>query len=160
MSRAFVTESDREEAFVPPPLALPPGVPNRITPDGAARLRAELAALVAERAVLRAGGPEARARLLVVGPRITLIEARIPTWVETPCRPQPATVVFGATVTLSDGDRERSYRIVGIDEADPARGWISFLAPIATAVLGAAVGDLVRVRTPRGDEELEVVGIR
>lgn len=161
MSRAFVTESDREESFAVPPLALPAGVPNRITPAGAARLRAELAALVEERSRLRKDErPESRARLLVVGPRIALLEARILTWVETPCPARPQTAIFGAHVTLTDGERTRIFQIVGIDEADAANGRVSFLSPLASAVLGAEVGDAVRVQTPRGEEELEVTEIR
>ena len=161
VSRAFVTETDREEAVAVPPLALPPGVPNRITPDGAARLRAELAALLTERARLRGDDrPEARARLLVVNPRIALLEARLPTWVETACAARPPTVVFGARVKVSDGARTRDLRVVGVDEVDPPSGQISFLSPLAAALLGATEGDVVTARTPRGEDELEILEIR
>ena len=70
-------------------------------------------------------------------------------------------VYFGATVTVVDeeGD-ERTVSIVGVDELDPARGRVSWISPIATALLKASVGDVVTMRTPRGKEELEVIAIR
>lgn len=161
VSRAFVKESEREESVPVSALSLPPGVPNRITPEGAARLRAELDSLLAERARLRADErAEARSRLAALAPRIALLEARVGTWVETACAPDADRVVFGATVVVSDLDGLlRRWQIVGVDESDPSAGRISFLAPIAQATLGAAVGDAVRVRAPRGEEELEVVEI-
>jgi transcription elongation factor GreB len=70
-------------------------------------------------------------------------------------------VFFGATVTyarLSD-DAEVTITIVGVDEADSAAGRISWVAPMARALLGARVGDLRKVRTPAGAEEIEVVDI-
>ncbi|MDP2317054.1 MAG: GreA/GreB family elongation factor [Pseudomonadota bacterium] len=161
MSRAFVKEMEHEAAVPVPALSLPPGVPNRITPAGAARLRAELDALQAERSRLRTDDrAEARSRASAIAPRIALLEARAGTWVETPCAPHPDRVVFGSTVTLADLDgKTRRWQIVGVDEAEPTAGRLSFLAPIAQAALGAEVGDVVRVRAPRGEEELEVLEI-
>jgi len=70
-------------------------------------------------------------------------------------------VYFGATVTVADeSGAERTVSIVGIDELDPTRGRVSWLSPIATALLKASVGDVVTLRTPRGTEELEIVAIR
>jgi len=70
-------------------------------------------------------------------------------------------VFFGATVTVSDSTgAERSVSIVGMDEVDPARGRVSWVSPIARALLKARVGDSVMLRTPSGAEELEVVEIR
>ena len=70
-------------------------------------------------------------------------------------------VYFGATVTFLDESREeRSVSIVGADELDPGRGRVSWISPIATALLKASVGDVVTLRTPRGAEELQVVAIR
>jgi transcription elongation factor GreB len=54
---------------------------------------------------------------------------------------------------------ERRYRLVGVDEADPRRGALSWRSPLAAALLGARVGDTVTFRSPRGDEELEVVAL-
>jgi transcription elongation factor GreB len=74
-------------------------------------------------------------------------------------RTQPADRVrFGATVTVRGEDgAERRYRIVGVDEAEPARGALSWRSPLAAALLGARVGDTVTFRLPRGEEELKVV---
>ena len=69
-------------------------------------------------------------------------------------------VFFGATVTYADEeDREHTVRIVGIDETRPEEGEISWISPVARALLSAERGDVVTLRAPGGDEELEVVGI-
>ena len=74
---------------------------------------------------------------------------------------QHEQVFFGATVTISDpSGNERTVSIVGIDEVDPARGRVSWISPIARALLKAREGDLVTLRTPAGAEEIEVVEIR
>ena len=70
-------------------------------------------------------------------------------------------VYFGATVTVADeSGAERIVSIVGVDEIDPGRGRVSWISPIATALLKASVGDVVTMRTPRGPEELEIIAIR
>ncbi len=70
-------------------------------------------------------------------------------------------VYFGATVTVADeSGAERTVSIVGVDELDPGRGRVSWISPIATALLKASVGDVVTLRTPRGTEELEIIAIR
>ena len=70
-------------------------------------------------------------------------------------------VFFGATVTVLDEEgNERTVSIVGVDELDPVRGRVSWISPIASALLKASVGDVVTLRTPRGTEELEVLDIR
>ncbi len=70
-------------------------------------------------------------------------------------------VYFGATVTVADqSGTERTVTIVGVDELDPAHGRVSWISPIATALLKASVGDTVTMRTPQGPEDLEVLAIR
>jgi transcription elongation factor GreB len=71
---------------------------------------------------------------------------------------QPADEVrFGASVTLRyESGEERTYRIVGVDEAEPSEGTIAFVSPLARALLGAKQGSFVSVRTPSGEEEVEV----
>jgi len=71
-------------------------------------------------------------------------------------------VVFGATVTVEDSDtsEQQTYRIVGEDEADIKAGTISVTAPVARALIGREVGDSVRVRTPKGFRELEIVDVK
>jgi transcription elongation factor GreB len=69
-------------------------------------------------------------------------------------------VLFGATVTVLDEDeRERVYRIVGQDEIDPKNGWVSWVSPIAKALLNSKVGDVVQFISPKGIEDLEVIKI-
>lgn len=162
MSRAFVKETDVEEVAPIPPPALPPGVPNHITPAGVARFKAERVALMDERARLRGDEtPEARARLGMIAARLAWIEARTPTWVETAPPPRPATVSFGCTVEVEteDGAR-RTLTLVGVDEVDPAAGRVSFLAPVARALIGAEPGDTGTVTTPRGEETWTIVAVR
>jgi transcription elongation factor GreA len=71
-------------------------------------------------------------------------------------------VVFGATVTVSDVDNgeKQTYTIVGEDEADIKQGLISITAPVARAMIGREVGDTVKVRTPKGQREIEIVGVK
>lgn len=162
MSRAFVKESDQDELPPIPPPALPPGVPNHVTPAGAARFRAEHQALAAERATLRGqADPQSRARTATVLARLAWLDARAPTWVETAVPRDPAQVCFGCTVQVQDEEgAERALTLVGVDEVDVAAGRLSFLSPVARALVGAAVGDTVTVRTPRGEESWTVVALR
>ncbi|MDO8962073.1 MAG: transcription elongation factor GreB [Methylophilus sp.] len=71
-------------------------------------------------------------------------------------------VFFGAWVTLFNlaDDSEHTYRIVGKDEIEPTKGYISWISPLAKAMLGKSIGDTVRVVTPKGEEAFEVVEIR
>jgi transcription elongation factor GreB len=70
-------------------------------------------------------------------------------------------VFFGATVTIADrAGNERAVTIVGLDEVDPARGRVSWVSPIARALIKSRVGDVVKLRTPAGAEEIEVREIR
>ena len=90
------------------------------------------------------------------------LEARIASAIVVDPAAQPADrVAFGASVDLLDEHDQRSrYRIVGEDEADAEHGSVSWLSPLAQAVLGAQVGDEVVWRRPAGDLRLEIVGIR
>ena len=73
----------------------------------------------------------------------------------------PTRVFFGAWVTLEDEDgAEVTYRIVGPDESDVDKGWISMEAPVAKALMGKRQGDEVVVRRPKGEMEYTVVAIR
>ncbi len=70
-------------------------------------------------------------------------------------------VYFGATVTvIEESGAERTVSIVGVDELDPSRGRVSWVSPIGTALLKASVGAVVTLRTPRGNEELEIIAVR
>ncbi len=98
-------------------------------------------------------------RLREIDRRLHFLERRIrQAIVVDAARPaDPDRVLFGATVTFLDAaHNERRVTIVGVDEADLARGEVSLLSPVARALLGRRVGDQVRVRTPRGDDTVEI----
>lgn len=167
MSRAFVRESDDqpEQPITRQPSALPPGAKNYLTAAGAENLRAELArlseverpSLVAERE-----DPEAKRRLLILDQRIEELEESLRIAEVVQPKDGPANEVrFGATVTVRDSAGEEStYRIVGVDEMDLDRDWVSWISPIARALMGARTGDRVRFRFPAGEQELEVIALR
>jgi transcription elongation factor GreA len=95
--------------------------------------------------------------------RIRDIEAKLAfADVIDPTRLSGERVVFGATVTIEDPDtsEKQTYRIVGEDEADIKNGTISVTAPVARAMIGREVGDTVRVKTPKGFRELEIVEVK
>jgi transcription elongation factor GreB len=70
-------------------------------------------------------------------------------------------VFFGATVTCANvRDEERTVKIVGVDEVDLAKGHVSWISPIAKALLRAEQGDVVKLRTPAGVEELEILRVQ
>jgi transcription elongation factor GreB len=164
MNKAFTKEEDADEPPVVPARApLPPGATNYVTTRGLALLRAELDRLEAERAELEAtdeGADRHRALALVDGRRAELTLRLASATVVEPSEQPHDEVRFGATATVRAEDGAvRRYRIVGVDEADVAAGRVAFLAPLARALLGKRVGDAAIVKTPRGDEELELVAI-
>lgn len=71
-------------------------------------------------------------------------------------------VFFGAWVTIFNlnNDAEHTYRIVGKDEIAPSKGYISWISPLAKALLGKTIGDAMKVSTPKGEETFEIVDIR
>jgi transcription elongation factor GreB len=163
MSKAFTREPEDEVDDRPARsfgAELPEGARNYTTPAGAARQREELDRLAhVERPALLAAGDtralhELDRRLAFLRRRVEALE------VVDPASQPPGVALFGAAVRLRDDDgHERRCRIVGVDEANPARGDVSWFSPLARALLGARVGEVVTVRSPRGDEELEVVAI-
>jgi len=166
MSKAFLRESDEpdDEPVPPPTAALPPGAKNYLTADGARRLRAELARLVeTERPPLAAhtDDPEVKRDLQRLDRRIRALERSLQTAEIVTAGEGPAGVVrFGCAVTVRDrAGEEARYRIVGVDEIDPDRGEISWLSPLARALLNARVGQRVTFSTPRGPAELDVIAI-
>lgn len=145
MSRAFVKESDGADGQELPELQVSPHR-NLVTPAGRLQIEAKVEQLQAELSVARAGADRAL---------IARIQRDLRYWKE---RLRTAEVVmatatdivrFGSTVTLEKKDGSRvEYQIVGEDEADPARGRISYVAPIAKLLIGASEGD--RVALPDG----------
>lgn len=165
MSRAFVRESDDrpELPIARQASALPAGAKNYLTADGAQRLSDELRRLVSvERSALSGSeDADAKRRLLALDQRIQQLETSLQSAEVVSAIDGPADVVrFGATVTIrrEDGDEDQ-YRIVGVDEIDLDRGWVSWASPIARALLNAKRGDRVQFRFPSGEEQLEVIAI-
>jgi transcription elongation factor GreB len=164
VSKGFTKDDATDEPLVVPPRApLPDGVANYVTPRGLELLRDELAALTARRARAEsraADDPDAAREAAVLATRAGELEVRIDGAVPVDPHGQPRdTVRFGARVSVRGASGERRYRIVGVDEADPAAGTIAFTSPLARALLGKHLGDTASVRTPRGDDELEVLAI-
>lgn len=156
MSRAFVKESDEVEEL---PDRLISEHPNFVTPEGLAQIEAEVARFDAAHA--EAVRAHDRAAIAVAARDLRYWTARRASAEVLPPPDEADEVRFGAKVTferLSSGTgdgRRQTYRIVGEDEADPARGTLSYVSPLARALIGKSIGDTVR--TPGG--EVEIVAI-
>lgn len=163
VSRAFVKEEQPAAPPMAPPRApLPSGVPNYVTERGLSLLRRELDALGVERAQAESTlDSEQRAiALSLLAQRRAALDARLGCAVLVIPRSPCHEVRFGATVAVRGEDgQERHYQLVGVDEAEPAQGRIAFVSPVARALLGRQAGDVTTVRTPRGDETLEVLEV-
>jgi transcription elongation factor GreB len=164
MSKAFTSGEIPDLAPMArrPPPRLSPGEIRYVTPEGHAELRDALARTVAERSHAAALPEPARtARLADLGRREALLEATLATLtVLTPESAPDGQVGFGAWVTVEDADGARTtWRLVGADEADAARGLISVNAPVARALLGRTVGETVEVVRPGGTVELTIVAV-
>ncbi|WP_128546815.1 GreA/GreB family elongation factor [Larkinella soli] len=169
MSRAFLKNETADDPVVIPARApLPPGVTNYVTPRGLNLLRAELDDLEAERAGVQtteADENERSRQLALLNGRIALLNQRIASARVVDAHDHPADEIrFGATVmlrTVSDrqAGEERRLTIVGVDEADASKGCIAFTSPIARAMTGKKIGEIVSLRTGRGEEVFEVLGI-
>jgi len=159
--------------------ALPPGTRNYITRQGHDRLRAEWHALlrverpqVVEVVSWAAGNGDrsengdylyGKKRLREIDRRVRFLEQRlaIAEVVDPARQPNRDQVFFGATVTyVNERDEQRSVTILGVDEADFRRGEVSLHSPIARALLRARRGEMVKLQTPTGPEELEILEIR
>ena len=180
MSKAFVKESDDqpdlpEEDDAP----LPAGVKNYMTPDGHRQMQEELQRLIREERpktveiVSWAAGNGDRSengdylygkkRLREIDRRIRFLTKRLESAevVDPSRQTRRDQVFFGASVTYANrAGAEKTVTIVGIDEADLERGQVSWISPIARALLKAHEGDAVEVRTPAGAEQIEIVEIR
>lgn len=178
MSKAFTKESEPEEIVPDAAAALPTGVKNYITSAGMARLRAELKQLqsverpkIVDIVSWAAGNGDrsengdylyGKKRLREIDRRIRFLLKRmeIAEIVDPARQTNHDRVYFGATVTYCDeNDAERTVRIVGIDEARTEQGEISWVSPMARALLRGSVGDLVIVRAPGGETEFEITAI-
>jgi len=181
MNKAFTRESDGDDtddgADAGP--VLPKGTKNYITPTGFRRMQDELRNLmrverpkVVEIVSWAAGNGDrsengdylyGKKRLREIDRRVRFLTKRleIAEIVDASQQPNKDRVFFGATVTYArEDDSEHTVTILGVDEADINKGQVSWVSPIARALLKAQVGDLVDVRTPQGIEQVEVLEIR
>ena len=161
MSRAFVNEDAGNDRPDLPERPVPPG-PNFVTPRGLDALKNDLAALQAERQALKTR-PDRLDKLAEAAAErdIRWLEARLKAAVVIdPANHDLGEVAFGLSVTVSDPDGiETTYEITGEDEADATRHRIAPASPLARALLGTRVGDLVTWKRPVGNLDLEVTRI-
>jgi transcription elongation factor GreB len=175
MSKAFTRESDAEEELEIAPAPAP--AKNYISPAGYARLKAELKGLVeVERPEVtrvvswaaKNGDRSENGDYLYGKKRLREIDRRVRFLIK---RLEAAEVVdsagrdtdqvfFGATVGIRNKEGERTITIVGVDETDTAKGRVSWISPVAKALIKAREGDTVSLKTPGGVEQLEILEVR
>lgn len=180
MSKAPPRDSDGDDADddLDDDAGIPGGFTNYITPAGRQRLqdefnrlwRVDRPKLVDVIAWAASNGDRSengdyiygKRKLREIDRRIRFLSKRLDSAVVVDnAGKEHERVYFGATVTVADEEgTERTVTIVGVDEFDAARGRVSWISPIATALLKASVGDTVTLRTPRGTEELEILDVR
>ncbi|MGB3289736.1 MAG: transcription elongation factor GreB [Burkholderiaceae bacterium] len=180
MNKAFVKESenDDDDDLGPEAVKLPAGTKNYITTEGYGRLRGELAHLMNEerpsvvQVVSWAASNGDRSengdylygkkRLREIDRRMRFLTKRLEMAevVDPAAQPNKDQVFFGATVVYSDkAGEEFRVTIVGVDEAEPLQGRISWISPVARALLKAREGDTVTLRTPAGIDELDILEV-
>ena len=179
MSKAFTRETESDDDDEPGLPPLPAGGKNYITPAGYARLRTELLELIDnERPRIveivhwaASNGDRSengdylygKKRLREIDRRIRFLTKRLEIAEVTDPSVHHGSdqVFFGATVTYVDEQGvERTVTIMGIDEADSLQGQVSWISPISRALLKAREGDVVRLVTPQGAQEVEVLAVR
>ena len=181
MSKAFTREGDgddQEADLEQNESSLPSGTKNYITPGGAKRLRDELHELVnttrpkITEIVSWAASLGDRSengdyiynkrKLREIDRRIRFLTKRLEiAEIVDPGSIQSDRVHFGATVTIrNENDELKTYTIIGVDETDVKRGRISWISPLGSTLLKAKVGDTLTFRSPKGEEDLEIVEIR
>ena len=162
MSRAFVKEGDDELSASEMPERPLSDHPNYVTPRGLELLHTRLKDLQTQRdRLMAADEPMAKQKLLEVKRDIRYYNAQLErAKVVDPAGLPRDEVRFGATVTIGDEDgKQHAFHIVGDDEADVASGRISWASPLASAMIGAKVGDTVVWRRPAGPAEVEILAI-
>lgn len=164
MSRGFVKEDDQEEVPIVPQRAyLPEGVPNFVTREGMNRLLAEKETLISEREnLISTSESEKRIAANYINAKLQLLNNRIAEARIVELNEQPQDEVrFGATVTLKTGTtgNQPTFQIVGVDEADIARGKVSFLSPLAKALINKRAGERVSLKRDREEIVFEIMSI-
>lgn len=180
MNKAFVRESDGDdEEELQPSLKLPAGTRNYITPGGHARLKNELEHLVKRErphvveivAWAASNGDRSengdyiygKRRLREIDRRIRFLTKRLDiAEIVDPLRQgDNDQIFFGAKVTVADADGvENTYTIVGVDEADVSKGRISWISPLARALIKSREGDSIRFHSPLGIREIDILEVR
>lgn len=163
MSRGFVKEDDLEHAGTDLPERPVSPYPNYVTPAGLLALQHAVSTLDAERLhfLKHKEEPNAQQALAKIERDLRYFATRLESaQLVDPERQPKQTVLFGATVTVEDETGElRVFKIVGEDEADIALNKVSYVSPIAKALLGRKVGDSVTWQRPAGALTLEVIEI-
>lgn len=178
MSKAFTKETETAPVEPEEPDNLPAGIKNYMTPAGFAAMQSELRGLMREERpkiveiVSWAAGNGDRSengdylygkkRLREIDRRVRYLTKRLESAVIVDPRQQKNRdqVFFGATVTYArEAGGEHTVTLVGLDEADAGQGRISWLSPVARALLKARRGDMVELRSPAGQETLEILAI-
>ena len=158
MSRAFVKENDLEHAGIDIPERPLSDEPNYVTPRGLGLLNQTIDNLEKEREVLviKKDDPMVKQKIAVIERDMRYFAARIESAILTnPQEDDPSHVLFGVKVTVEDEEGKfLTFEIVGEDEANIHEGRVSYLSPLAEALLGAAVGDEVVWEKPMGDSYL------
>jgi len=155
MSRAFVKEPDGGEVFEDLPDRPVSEHPNLVTAEGLAQIEKTLARLHQEQGKAQASAD--RAALAHTSRELRYWSARRSTAQVMPAPEQAEKVQFGSTVTIErDAGRKQTWRIVGEDEAEPNEGTLSYVSPVAQALMNKSVGDVVQA----GNGEAEITAIR
>jgi transcription elongation GreA/GreB family factor len=163
VNRAFVKDPDETGAPEPLPERNQSPHTNYVTPAGLRQLQAQQAELEARRQRLLGEGKQASPQDLALVQRdLRYIEERVGRAIlASPGAGASDRVHFGTTVEVCDeAGTIQTFTIVGEDEADSALGKLSWVSPLATALLNAELGELVKWRRPAGPQELEIVAIR
>jgi transcription elongation GreA/GreB family factor len=160
MSRAFVKENDLEHAGIDIPERPLSDEPNYVTPRGLKLLNQTIDNLEEEREALitKKDDPMVRQKIAVIERDMRYFAARIESAILTnPKEEDPTHVLFGAKVTVEDEEGKLlTFEIVGEDEANIQEGRVSYLSPLAEALLGGAVGDEVVWEKPVGKSYLTI----
>jgi transcription elongation factor GreB len=160
LSRAFVKENDLEHAGIDIPERPLSDEPNYVTPNGLKLLNTQIDALEIERAQLKQkkDDPIAKQKIAMIERDMRYYAARIESAILTsPKDEDHNTVLFGAKVTVEDAEGNLiTYEIVGEDEADIHQGKVSYLSPLAEALIGSKLGDEVTWEKPMGDAYLTI----
>ena len=139
---------------------IPDGVANLVTPEGLASLNAEREDIIARRDSASGNETDLRITRNYLNAKLQLLEERISSAVVSQIGEQPGRVGFGAYVTVRiNGGKNRTFRIVGADEADAAKGLVSFFSPVAKAIAGRGAGETVTSGLPAGNREVEIVEV-